>query len=172
MPPSRGRGTRHLSAGVDGFAERVTSSLSAKSSQDGCRLRIGIRPFAHGWVGLDVAPQPPGRGSEFVPPSGKRKPLERSCQNPTAMNQKLSPCPTQSVCLRRFKRADERTRTADLISLRVISQVLQGFARACNSRISKPVSLLRFAACCIVLRFRWYQSSINSGVAASRSCLR
>src|SRR5215212_1460342 len=40
------------------------------------------------------------------------------------------------------KRADERTRTADLISLRVIIHALQGFARACRSRISKPVSSL------------------------------
>jgi hypothetical protein len=32
-------------------------------------------------------------------------------------------------------RADERTRTADLISLRVISQALQGLARTCKSPI-------------------------------------
>jgi hypothetical protein len=31
------------------------------------------------------------------------------------------------------KRADERTRTADLISLRVIIQALQGFAQGCKS---------------------------------------
>jgi hypothetical protein len=32
----------------------------------------------------------------------------------------------------RKKRADERTRSADLISLRVCGQVLQGFARGCT----------------------------------------
>jgi hypothetical protein len=60
-----------------------------------------------------------------------------------------------------MQRADERTRTADLPSLRVINRMLQGFARGCNSRISKPVSLLGFARCCTVLRSRWYQSGIN-----------
>jgi hypothetical protein len=37
------------------------------------------------------------------------------------------------------KRADERTRTADLISLRVIIHVLLGFAQDCETRISKPI---------------------------------
>jgi hypothetical protein len=46
-------------------------------------------------------------------------------------------------------------------SLRVIIQVLQGFARACKSRISRPVSLLRLAACCTVLRPRWCQSGVK-----------
>jgi hypothetical protein len=54
-------------------------------------------------------------------------------------------------------RADERTRTADLTSLRVIIQALQGFAEACISRISKRFSLLRVALCCTVLRSRWCQ---------------
>jgi hypothetical protein len=63
--------------------------------------------------------------------------------------------------LSRIKRADERTRTADLTSLRVIIKVLQWFAEACKSRISKPVSFLRFAACCTVLRSRWCQSGVN-----------
>ena len=48
--------------------------------------------------------------------------------------------------LRRFERADERTRTADLTSLRVIYQALQGFAQECKSRIFKGFSLLRL--CC------------------------
>src|SRR5215211_3325767 len=61
----------------------------------------------------------------------------------------------------RIARADERTRTADLISLRVIHQALQGLAQDCKSRISKRLSLLRVAACCTVLRSRWYQSGIN-----------
>ena len=59
------------------------------------------------------------------------------------------------------KRADERTRTADLISLRVIGQVLQEFAEGCKCRISKPYSLLCCASYCTVLRSRWYQSGIN-----------
>ena len=46
-------------------------------------------------------------------------------------------------------------------SLRVISQVLQGFARGYKYRMSKPVSLLSFARCCTALRSRWYQSGIN-----------
>jgi hypothetical protein len=61
------------------------------------------------------------------------------------------------------KRADERIRTAFLLQLRVIIHVLQAVARACKSRISKPVPFLRFALCCTVLRSRWYQSGINSG---------
>jgi hypothetical protein len=59
------------------------------------------------------------------------------------------------------ERADERTRTADLVSLRVIIHVLQGFAESCNSRISRRFPLLRVAACCTVLRSRWYQSGIK-----------
>ncbi len=39
--------------------------------------------------------------------------------------------------------------------LRVIIHALQGFARACKLRISKPVSLLCLALCCTVLRSRW-----------------
>jgi hypothetical protein len=58
--------------------------------------------------------------------------------------------------------ADERTRTADLISLRVITQALQGCAGDCKCRISKRLSLLRVAACCTVLRSRWYQIGIRT----------
>jgi hypothetical protein len=47
-------------------------------------------------------------------------------------------------------------------SLRVITQALQGCAGGCKCRIFKLFSLLRFAACCTVLRSRWYQSGINS----------
>src|SRR5918996_3124836 len=54
-------------------------------------------------------------------------------------------------------------------SLRVITQALQRFARGCKSRIPKPVSFLRIAPCCTVLRSRWYQSGINRDTAASRS---
>ena len=63
--------------------------------------------------------------------------------------------------LSRIERADERTRTADPNSLRVIIQALQGFAQGCKSPIDKPVSLLCFASCCTVLRSRWYQSGIK-----------
>jgi hypothetical protein len=63
--------------------------------------------------------------------------------------------------------ADERTRTADLISLRVIIHRLQAFAGACKSRISKRLSLLRVAACCTVLRSRWYQSGIKTSASYS-----
>jgi hypothetical protein len=53
-----------------------------------------------------------------------------------------------------------RPQISTLIS-RVISQALQGLARVCKSRISKPVSLLCHDLRCTVLRFRWYQSGIN-----------
>jgi hypothetical protein len=43
----------------------------------------------------------------------------------------------------------------------VIIHALQGFAEGCKSRISKPISFLLFAACCTVLRSRWYQSGVN-----------
>jgi hypothetical protein len=62
----------------------------------------------------------------------------------------------------RKKRADERTRTAYPCSLRVITQALQGFAGPCKTRISKQLSLHRFAGCCTVLRSRWCQSGVNS----------
>jgi hypothetical protein len=64
--------------------------------------------------------------------------------------------------LQEKKRADERTRTADLISLRVCGQGLQRLARGCKSRIFKRLSLLRAAACCTVLRSRWYQIGIRT----------
>src|SRR5215217_5917585 len=49
-----------------------------------------------------------------------------------------------------------------LLQLRVIGQALQGFAEACKCRISRRLSLLRFAACCTVLRSRWYQIGIRT----------
>jgi hypothetical protein len=72
--------------------------------------------------------------------------------------------------MNRLARADERAHTADLISLRVIHQELQGCAGVCKTRISTGVSFLRVAARCTVLRSRWYQNGINRGIAASRSC--
>jgi hypothetical protein len=61
-----------------------------------------------------------------------------------------------------FWRADERTRTADPSSLRVITQALQGCAGDCKCHIFRGVSFLRVAACCTVLRSRWYQSGIRT----------
>jgi hypothetical protein len=46
-------------------------------------------------------------------------------------------------------------------SLRVISHVLQGFARSCKYPLSKGFSLLCLALCCSVLRSRWCQSGVN-----------
>ena len=60
--------------------------------------------------------------------------------------------------LQEKQRADERTRTADLLQLRVIGQWLQG----CKSRISTGFSLLCLDQCCTVLRSRWYQSGVNT----------
>ncbi len=47
-------------------------------------------------------------------------------------------------------------------SLRVIHQALQGFAGGCKCRIFRGVSFPCLAACCTVLRSRWYQSGIRS----------
>jgi hypothetical protein len=58
-------------------------------------------------------------------------------------------------------RADERTRTADLTSLRVIHQALQEFAGPCKTRSCRQLCLLWVAVCCTVLRSRWYQSGVN-----------
>jgi hypothetical protein len=69
--------------------------------------------------------------------------------------------------LRRIKRADERTRTADLLQLRVIGQALQGVAQACQSRISKPLSFLRLALCSTVLRSRWCRSGLNISLVST-----
>jgi hypothetical protein len=72
-----------------------------------------------------------------------------------------------SAHLSGFGRADERTRTADLVSLRVINRVLQGFAGGCKTRIPRPVSLLCLALRCSVLRSRWCQSGVGVPVAVS-----
>jgi hypothetical protein len=69
-----------------------------------------------------------------------------------------------------LEETDERTRTADLCSLRVITQALQGFAQPCKSRISKRVFFPCLPACCTVLRSRWYQNGINRGIASSQYC--
>jgi hypothetical protein len=80
-----------------------------------------------------------------------------------------------SAYLSRLGRADERTRRADLISLRVRIHALQGFARACRYRISKPRSFPWLAVNCTVLRSRWCQSGCQERATAlvgdfSKSC--
>src|SRR5918998_6648479 len=52
-------------------------------------------------------------------------------------------------------------------SLRVITQALQGCAGGCKCRIFRGVSFPCLAACCTVLRCRWYQSGINTVLVAT-----
>jgi len=72
------------------------------------------------------------------------------------------PYPAYSACLW-GKREPTRGLEPLACSLRVIIQALQALAGVCKSRISKRFSLLRFAACCTVLRSRWCQSGVNRG---------
>jgi hypothetical protein len=67
------------------------------------------------------------------------------------------------------RRADERTRTADLLQLRVIGQWLLRVARVCKSRISKPVSIFWLAARCPVFRSLWCLSGVKSTYFSRRS---
>src|SRR5918995_1073583 len=67
---------------------------------------------------------------------------------------------TFSLQIQRKRRADERTRNAFPCTLRVIGHTLLGLARACKSRIDKPVSLFWLVTCCTVLCFRWCQSGV------------
>src|SRR5215213_2442802 len=46
-------------------------------------------------------------------------------------------------------------------SLRVCGLGLLSVARACNSRIDKPVTFLWLPLCCTVMRSRWCQSGVN-----------
>src|SRR5215211_5025381 len=69
--------------------------------------------------------------------------------------------PEYLAYLRRIERADERTRTADLISLRVIHQALLGVAWGCKSPISNGFSFPWLALCCTVLRSRWCQEYLD-----------
>jgi hypothetical protein len=71
-------------------------------------------------------------------------------------------CGEYSAYLWKKERADERTRTADLISLRVCGHALQGCAGDCKSRIFRGVSFPCLAAWCTVLRSRWYQSGVST----------
>jgi hypothetical protein len=67
----------------------------------------------------------------------------------------------------RLERADERTRTADLL-ITSDRSALQGVAQPCKSRISKGFSLLCLAERCTVLRSRWYRSGIKNHSAIDR----
>ena len=95
-----------------------------------------------------------------TPPKGvsRRPSMERSarrCQRSSP--RRADEGRTQS----RKRRADERTRTADLASLRVCGQGLLGVAGDCKFRISRRFSLLWFAVHFTVLRSRWCQSGVN-----------
>src|SRR5919107_6365824 len=65
-------------------------------------------------------------------------------------------------------RADERTRTALLLQLRVFGRASQGLARGCKSRIFRRLSLLPVAAYCTVLRSRWRQNGISGSCARAQ----
>ena len=64
-------------------------------------------------------------------------------------------------------RADERTRTADLISLRVMFHALQGVARDCKWVLFRGFSLPWLALRCTVLRSRWCQSGVNIALVST-----
>src|SRR5215203_6367282 len=83
------------------------------------------------------------------------------CQKSRGLTQKNSFYQEFSPYLSGLERADERTRTANLIALRVITQALQECAEACKCRLVRGVSFPCLAQCCTVLRSRWYQSGIN-----------
>jgi hypothetical protein len=67
--------------------------------------------------------------------------------------------------IRESRRADSNR--FPLLQLRVITQALQGCAGACKSRISRRLSLLPVAACCTVLRSRWYQIGIINTLSST-----
>ena len=75
-----------------------------------------------------------------------------------------------SAYLSRFKRADERTRTAYPCSLRVIIQALQRVAGVCKSRIFRGIFFPWLAPCCTVLRSRWCQSGVK--LLVSEHCIQ
>jgi hypothetical protein len=75
----------------------------------------------------------------------------RVCRDP-ALCWGILGAPRSSCKLGEKRRADERTRTADLISLRVCGQWLLGVAEDCKTRISKRLLVLAIAHNCTVLR--------------------
>ena len=94
--------------------------------------------------------------------SDRRRTMDAGIVDPGNIGARAVPCLESCASLSRLWRADERTRTTHLLQLRVISQALQGFARTCKSRISKPLSFPWFAAYCTVLRSRWCQSGVRN----------
>src|SRR5919107_2173462 len=64
------------------------------------------------------------------------------------------------VSVQRVQRADERTRTADLLITSDHSGVAGG-CRGLQIPLSQGFSFLCFALGCTVLRSRWYQNGIN-----------
>ena len=120
--------------------------------------RVGRHFRSHHLPPIDV-PSPPlatQRDGTLVLlwSAGCSKSAPTSCLGPLR-------CAAFSLQIERKKRADERTRTADLISLRGIIHALQGFAEVCKSRISRRFPLLRVAECCTALRSRWCQSGVS-----------
>src|SRR5919106_2170925 len=98
-----------------------------------------------------------------MPPTVWTRPWDKVYCCPTAANPTVERAgySTFSQYLQVKRRADERTRTAGLISLRVIIQALQGCAGDCKCRVFRGVSFLWFAPCCTVLRSRWCQNGVN-----------
>jgi hypothetical protein len=100
--------------------------------------------------------QPANCASVILAATGSRVKVKLR-SNSTRRKTGASRCGKNSAYLRQLWRVDERTRTAYPCSLRVCGQALQGVAEACKSRIPKGVSFPCLAACCTVLRSRWYQ---------------
>jgi hypothetical protein len=123
------------------------------------------RSNARGGVKSGVRTARSKRRASYLPCNYKG---DRRDSNPRPSEpQSTDTCSQVSLLFRVFRflspleGADERTRTADLISLRVCGQALQGCAGGCKCRIFRGVSFLRLAECCTVLRSRWYKSGIN-----------
>jgi hypothetical protein len=55
-------------------------------------------------------------------------------------------------------------------SLRVIIRMFPDVAGGCETRITKPLSLLRVALSCRVLRSRWCQSGVNITLVPAQRC--
>ena len=81
------------------------------------------------------------------------------CQEASGSGPRRSPLRLFFLQIGRKRRADKRTRTADLESPATSDQ--SGVAGVCKCRISKPISFLCLATCCTVLRSRWSQSGIK-----------
>jgi hypothetical protein len=90
-----------------------------------------------------------------------------SCPSLSMLGQHLANLSRSPHATSRRGKSKIESRRADsnrlpLLQLRVIIQALQGVARDCKCRISKPIPLLYLAECCTVLRSRWYQNGIRT----------